>query len=86
MEVEAQPLLIEDDEKLGSLMYAQRSKQASRLPSWAVAIMTHGLVALLVLFAVVFFPLAGSISCHKLGNARARPTLYCMFRRTAIRA
>lgn len=80
MEVEAQPLLIDDDEKLGSLMHTQRSRiKGSRLRSWAVPIMTHGLVALLVLLAVLFSPLAGSISYHELWNAKARPSLYCRF-------
>lgn len=80
MEVEAQPLLLEDDdEKLTGLTFAPRStteRKHSRLRSWAVAITTHASVALLVLLAVTTFsPVA------ELWNAaaRARPTLYCMF-------
>lgn len=84
MEVEAQPLLIEEDEKLGSLMYAQRPKKDSRLRSWVVAILTHGFVALLVLLAVIFSPVAGFIPYHELSNAKARPTLYCMFERRPL--
>ena len=80
MEVEARPFLIGDDEKLGSLMYARRSKKESRLRSWALAIMTHGFVALLVLLAMIVSPMAGFMSRHELWNGKARPTLYCMFK------
>ena len=80
MAVEAQPLLINDDEKFGSLMHTERSRtKGSRLRSWAVPIVTHGLVALLVLLAVGFSPLAGFISYHELWNVKARPSLYCIF-------
>ena len=78
MEVESQPLLLEYDEKLGSFMYAQRPKKNSRLRSWAMAITTHSIVAVVVLFAVASFSKA---DCHrqKLCNAESRPELYCMF-------
>ena len=80
MEVEAEPLLIDDDEKLGSLVHTRRSRtKGSRLRSWAVPIMTHGLVALLVFLAVVFSPLAGIMSYHELWNGKARTSLYCRF-------
>ena len=80
MAVEALPLLIDDDEKIGDLIYTERSRsKGSRPQSWAVPIMTHGLVALLVLLAVVFSPLAGFIPHHKLLNVNARPSLYCRF-------
>lgn len=78
MEIEAERLLIEEDEKLGSLMYAQRSKKKSRLRSWVIAITTHSIVALVVLFAVAFSSKAG-IHHHKLWNAEYRPELYSMF-------
>ena len=78
MEIEAHPLLHEDDKKAGSLD-AQRSKKDSRLRSWAVAIMTHGLVALLVLLAVIITPTAGFVSYHDLWNAKVRSKLYCTF-------
>lgn len=77
METEAQPLLLEDDEKPDKLMYPQRSKKISRLRSWAVLITTHGVVALLVLLAVTLSPMADLVSHRELWNARARPTIYC---------
>ena len=77
MEVEAQPLLIEDDEKLASLMYDQASRKKSGLRPWVMAIATHCLVALLVLLVMAFFPWAGSLN-HKLWDAEWRPELYCM--------
>ena len=80
MEIEAEPLLCNDDQKLGNSIHTQRlSTKGSRLWSWAVPLMTHGLVALLVLFAVSFSLLAGLLSHHELQSAKARPSLYCAF-------
>ena len=78
MEVEAQPLLIEDDEKLCCPMETQRSKKLSRLRSWVVAITTHTVVALLVLVAAVPLLKVDVSSSTKLGDSKARPMLYCM--------
>ena len=78
MEVEAQPLLIEDDEKLGSLMYDQGSRRKSRLWPWITAITTHCLVAIVVLLAVALSSEAG-FQNYKLWNAESRPEPYCMF-------
>lgn len=81
MEVEAQPLLIEDNEKLGSLIYAEPIKMDSRLRSWAVPITTHSFVALLVLIAVVFSPIPDLFAHQELRHTEFRPTLYCMLKR-----
>ena len=80
MEVEEQPLLIDDDEKLSRSMQTHCSRtKGSRLRSWALPMITHGLVALLVLLAVIFSPLASLTSFHELWKDKTKPSLHCMF-------
>ena len=59
-------------------MYAQRPKKNSGLRSWVMAITTHSIVAIVVLFAVGFSSKAGFHN-HKPWNVESRPELYCMF-------
>lgn len=77
-DAEAQPFLAEDNvgEKLDNFINVQRSKKISHLRSWMVSLATHGLVALLVLVAVNFFPWAGSVYFYVPSNAKSQPSLY----------
>jgi len=79
MEIEAQTLLLED-EKLGISNFAQQSSKRARFWSWAVPATTHSVVALLVLLAVTFTPMAGFLSNREQHIAETRPTLYCKFK------
>ena len=76
-EIEAQPLLIED-EKLSRTMDIKHSKKPSRLRSWAMTVMTHTIVALLVVMAVVPSLKSECLSPTNIKKSGAQSTLYCM--------
>ena len=79
MEVEAEPLLVDGNEKLDSPTHPPRLKQYSHTRSWAKAIATHTFIAILVLTLAISIPLPDFISPCRLRTTRAQPSLYCMF-------